>query len=126
LGFWLRLCCAYQQLYRANAIELRRRFDQNKDERNYVKAKNFLEAGTVEFHREKHPDPYKPCTALDGSKWERNVHPPAETCQMTPEEEGWYNDKSNCELRPALATPITLSGGGRAHHLCLPGIRLIE
>ena len=105
------LLCA-QQIYRTNAIELRRRFDQNKNERNYVKAKNFLEAGVEEFHREKHPDPYKPCTALDGTKWERNVHPPAETCQMTPEEEGWYNDKNNCELQPPCDQPHH-QGNGR-------------
>jgi hypothetical protein len=34
------------------------------------------------------------CTALDGTKWERNLHPPAETVQMTPEEQGWYDELS--------------------------------
>jgi len=82
-------------IYIANRIALRERFDNNKHERNYVKAKKMLEDGQAEFKLHKHPDVYKPCQALDGTKWERNIPPPAETCQMTPEEASWYNDKSN-------------------------------
>eukprot|EP00037_Helgoeca_nana_P032555 m.414374 g.414374 ORF g.414374 m.414374 type:complete len:111 (-) comp29333_c0_seq1:200-532(-) len=82
-------------LYRKWGCQIRERFDANKDEFNYLKASALLKAGEAEFAANAHPDRYKPCTALDGSKWERNMHPPVETLAMTATEESWYNDKSN-------------------------------
>ena len=35
------------------------------------------------------------CEALDGTKWERNIQPPLDTCKMTPEEQSWYDDKGS-------------------------------
>lgn len=74
-------------------MEIRDRFEAHKNETNVEVSEKLLLDGEAEFEREKHPDPYKPCTAVGGSKWERNLPPPKWACQMTPEEESWYNDK---------------------------------
>eukprot|EP00036_Acanthoecidae_sp_10tr_P009347 CAMPEP_0182926024 /NCGR_PEP_ID=MMETSP0105_2-20130417/10786_1 /TAXON_ID=81532 ORGANISM="Acanthoeca-like sp., Strain 10tr" /NCGR_SAMPLE_ID=MMETSP0105_2 /ASSEMBLY_ACC=CAM_ASM_000205 /LENGTH=110 /DNA_ID=CAMNT_0025063895 /DNA_START=20 /DNA_END=352 /DNA_ORIENTATION=- len=82
-------------LYRAWGASIRERFDANKGEHNFIKATALLKAGEAELTKHAHPDKYKPCTALDGTKWERNVPPPPEVLVMTPAEEALYNDKAN-------------------------------
>jgi hypothetical protein len=41
------------------AVALRKRFDINVGEKNFLKAREMLFAGQAEFDREKHPDKYK-------------------------------------------------------------------
>eukprot|EP00049_Salpingoeca_infusionum_P021726 m.4309 g.4309 ORF g.4309 m.4309 type:complete len:103 (-) comp4459_c0_seq1:261-569(-) len=69
--------------YKQAAI-LRTRFKEGKAVDNPREALALLEKGEAEFERTKHPDPYIPCTALNGSKWERNTPPPANVCEWDP------------------------------------------
>eukprot|EP00048_Salpingoeca_helianthica_P015120 m.225151 g.225151 ORF g.225151 m.225151 type:complete len:132 (-) comp16627_c0_seq1:143-538(-) len=82
-----------RKLWRQEALALRERFEKHRGETNRIVAQQLLEAGEAEFEREKHPDPYKPCTALDGSKWERNIPPPHWACKPTKQEAEWLADK---------------------------------
>eukprot|EP01147_Barroeca_monosierra_P002438 gene2438-5378_t len=64
-------------LWMKHATELRSKFEANR----YVDlrtAQNLLADAQRDYENNKHPDPYRPCTSLDGSKWERNLPPPAE------------------------------------------------
>eukprot|EP00053_Salpingoeca_punica_P001582 m.34102 g.34102 ORF g.34102 m.34102 type:complete len:113 (+) comp11104_c0_seq1:47-385(+) len=78
-------------LWRAEALKLRARFDANKNA-SVKQAAKLLEDGEAEFFMKKHPDPYKPCVALDGSKWERNVPPPPEVVHTRPDEQEWLSN----------------------------------
>lgn len=63
--------------------------------------------------------PFAACTALDGSKWERNMHPPVETLAMTATEESWYVHR---HISPACAS--ALPGAGYGRHADAPQPRL--
>eukprot|EP00056_Hartaetosiga_gracilis_P021238 m.23328 g.23328 ORF g.23328 m.23328 type:complete len:99 (+) comp8964_c0_seq1:47-343(+) len=69
--------CIDRAFWREEALALRARFEKNRNERNTIVAQKLLEQGEAEFESNKHPDPYTPPTALDGSKWERNIPPPS-------------------------------------------------
>lgn len=47
-----------RDLWREQALDLRERFEANKDERDVKKVKQILEEGKAEFERKKHPFPY--------------------------------------------------------------------
>lgn len=79
-----------RDIWRQEALLLRARFDEAKNETNILKARQLLEEGEAEFERKKHPDPYTFPSAVDGSMYERNVPPPHECLKMTPQEEAWY------------------------------------
>eukprot|EP00042_Codosiga_hollandica_P024859 m.107086 g.107086 ORF g.107086 m.107086 type:complete len:112 (-) comp51692_c0_seq1:149-484(-) len=80
-------------VWRQEAVALRARFDAHKHEHDRARAALLLAQGEAELASSTHPDPYRPPTALEGSKWERNTPPSHETCHATAEEEAWLNDK---------------------------------
>ena len=47
-----------RQSWRKQAVELRMKFDEHKDEKDRKKAIHLLEDGEEEFNFLKHPDPY--------------------------------------------------------------------
>ncbi|XP_004363349.1 NADH dehydrogenase 1 beta subcomplex subunit 9 [Capsaspora owczarzaki ATCC 30864] len=79
-----------RQIWRREALLLRERFDLNKAETNEIKIRDLVEAGEAEFEAKRHPDPYIFPSAIDGSKYERNVPPPPGVLHMTPQEEAWF------------------------------------
>ncbi|XP_003387932.1 PREDICTED: NADH dehydrogenase [ubiquinone] 1 beta subcomplex subunit 9-like [Amphimedon queenslandica] len=80
-----------RRLWRRQALELRDRFDANKDVDHSIALK-LLQEGEAEFERRKHPDPYISPEAPEGTKWERNLPPPPHVLEMTPDEQKWYDD----------------------------------
>ncbi len=92
-----------RQTWRKQALELRMKFDEHKDEKDRNKAIQLLEDGEDEFNFLKHPDPYickhteimikyhhnnSMCIAIapeapEGSKWERNLPPPPWVCMSS-------------------------------------------
>lgn len=78
-------------MWRQEALKLRDRFDAAKDV-SMPRAVQLLEEGEEEFRINRHPEPYTLPTAPGGSKWERNIPPPAEALEMTPEEEEWEKE----------------------------------
>jgi NADH dehydrogenase (ubiquinone) 1 beta subcomplex subunit 9 len=81
-------------VWREEALKLRARFDEHKNERNVRTAVALLEEGERLFEMQKHPEPYISPEAPDGSKWERNMPPPLHVLEMTPEEEKWFREAS--------------------------------
>ncbi|EGD73789.1 hypothetical protein PTSG_05482 [Salpingoeca rosetta] len=63
-----------------HAATIRQRFETHRTA-NPAEAAKLLAAEQAKFESNKHPDPYRPCTSLDGSKWERNCPPPADVVQ---------------------------------------------
>jgi NADH dehydrogenase (ubiquinone) 1 beta subcomplex subunit 9 len=63
-------------LYRYHAVVLRARFDQNKDEKNMVKAKQLLESGEEELFQNRHPQPFKFPNSPGGIAYGREPHVP--------------------------------------------------
>lgn len=49
----------YRHLYRYDAVVLRARFDEHKDESDVAKAKKLLEDGEKELDSRLHPEPFK-------------------------------------------------------------------
>ncbi|THH29662.1 hypothetical protein EUX98_g4515 [Antrodiella citrinella] len=65
-----------RDLWRARAIAVRAEFDRNRDVHDPRALATILAAAEARLADRKHPDPYRPATAPDGTKWERNVPPP--------------------------------------------------
>ncbi|ESN97219.1 hypothetical protein HELRODRAFT_178341 [Helobdella robusta] len=63
-------------LYRYEAVLLRDRFDQNKNECDMVKAKQMLEDGEKELFENLHPQPFKFPNSPGGIAFEREVYYP--------------------------------------------------
>ncbi|CAG8764903.1 587_t:CDS:2, partial [Acaulospora morrowiae] len=66
----------FRELWRPKALEIRSRFEANKNVKSFKHLKSILEETEAELFRFRHPDPYKYPTAPDGTKWERNYPPP--------------------------------------------------
>lgn len=69
LIFGFRSC--YRDKYRFYACMLRARFDENKDEKDMVKATMMLKAGEEEFWAKQHPQPYIFPDSPGGTSYER-------------------------------------------------------
>lgn len=80
-----------RSVWRQEALKLRDRFDEAKNVSMPI-AKQLLRDGEYEFRMHRHPEPYTLPTAPGGSKWERNIPPPEEALEMTPEEEEWERE----------------------------------
>lgn len=62
---------SFRDKYRFNACLLRARFDENKDEKDMVKATMLLKAGEEEFWSNQHPQPYCFPDQPGGTSYER-------------------------------------------------------
>eukprot|EP00127_Corallochytrium_limacisporum_P007031 Clim_evm39s240 gene=Clim_evmTU39s240 len=80
-----------RQDWRDEALKLRDRFDANMYIYDYDKVQKLVEEGEAELESKRHPEPYVRPWDDKGTKFERNIPPPAHICEMTPEEEAWYN-----------------------------------
>ncbi|KXJ10841.1 NADH dehydrogenase [ubiquinone] 1 beta subcomplex subunit 9 [Exaiptasia diaphana] len=84
--------CIGREGWRKEALELRARFDANKEETDRKKIAAIMDQAEVEFEQRKHPYPYLGPTVPDGSKWERNTPPAPHVLMMLPQEEEWYKE----------------------------------
>ncbi|KAH9449954.1 hypothetical protein MJO28_014198 [Puccinia striiformis f. sp. tritici] len=66
----------FRDIWRQKAIEIRVKFERNRDVRDPRAVKKLLHEAEVQLAETEHPDPYRPATAADGTKWERNLPPP--------------------------------------------------
>ncbi|KAG0750350.1 hypothetical protein G6F57_000762 [Rhizopus arrhizus] len=64
-----------RDLWRQKALEIRARFEQNRNITNPKEIKALLEKTEKELQEWDHPDPYRLPTGPDGTKWERNLPP---------------------------------------------------
>ncbi|GAM27398.1 hypothetical protein SAMD00019534_105730 [Acytostelium subglobosum LB1] len=60
----------------ANASDLRSVLKSRKDETNPFLVKKYMKEFESFSNYWDHPDPYIPCDAPGGSKWQRNIPPP--------------------------------------------------
>ncbi|MBW0534901.1 hypothetical protein O181_074616 [Austropuccinia psidii MF-1] len=66
----------FRDIWRQKAIEIRVKFERNRDVKDPRAVSKLLAEAEVEISKFQHPDPYKPPLAADGTKWERNLPPP--------------------------------------------------
>ncbi|KAA1132704.1 hypothetical protein PGTUg99_016716 [Puccinia graminis f. sp. tritici] len=66
----------FRDIWRQKAIEIRVKFERNRDVRDPRAVTKLLHEAELMLAKTEHPDPYKPPTAADGTKWERNLPPP--------------------------------------------------
>jgi len=64
-----------RDLWRQKALEIRHRFEQNRDIATPRQVQRVLSETEKELNDWRHPDPYKFPTQAEGSKWERNLPP---------------------------------------------------
>ncbi|CCG82012.1 Putative uncharacterized protein [Taphrina deformans PYCC 5710] len=68
----------HRDQWRIEAMDIRRRFEENLHVQNPRLLERLLEKTESELQLKKHPDPYIVPTAPGGSKWERNTKPMVE------------------------------------------------
>ncbi|KAI8970504.1 hypothetical protein BDB01DRAFT_815428 [Pilobolus umbonatus] len=64
-----------RDLWRQKALEIRTRFDHNKNITNPKEIQALVQKAEKELQEWAHPDPYKLPTGPEGTKWERNLPP---------------------------------------------------
>ncbi|KAI7907032.1 uncharacterized protein BX663DRAFT_494591 [Cokeromyces recurvatus] len=64
-----------RDLWRQKALQIRARFDQNKNITNPKQIQALVQNTEKELQEWAHPDPYKLPMGPDGTKWERNLPP---------------------------------------------------
>lgn len=64
------------------AIVIQGRFQANKD-KSLVEGKHLVETGMAELLSKRHPEPYIPIAAKDGSSYQRNTPPPPELTEVS-------------------------------------------
>ncbi|PWN33379.1 uncharacterized protein FA14DRAFT_190534 [Meira miltonrushii] len=67
--------CIRRDIWRDRAIEIRTQFERNRHIANPRELAKVLQAAEEALTERRHPDPYKPPEAEDGTKWERNIPP---------------------------------------------------
>ncbi|CAG8827916.1 21570_t:CDS:2, partial [Racocetra persica] len=67
--------CVDREAWRRKAIEIRARFDANKNVNSIKHLRALLEDAENELEKYRHPDPYRYPTAPGGTKWERHIPP---------------------------------------------------
>eukprot|EP01137_Pigoraptor_chileana_P008727 Opistho-2@55970 len=77
-------------VYRQEALKLRVAFEENRGVTDFGKTDRIVARGEDMLKYFEHPDPYRYPTAVGGSKYERNIPPPAQVCAMSPQETAWY------------------------------------
>lgn len=65
------------ELWVEECIQLQKRFRINQD-KSLIEGKHLVEKGMAELLSQRHPEPYIPIYAKDGSSYQRNVPPPPE------------------------------------------------
>eukprot|EP01134_Creolimax_fragrantissima_P007674 CFRG7674T1 len=85
-----RSWCVTFELYREKCLEIRERFDNNKNITNKKQVDRILADTEAELHKIQHPQPYIFPTAPGGSKYERNIPPHLDLCKMKASEYEWY------------------------------------
>ncbi|EKM59277.1 uncharacterized protein PHACADRAFT_25395 [Phanerochaete carnosa HHB-10118-sp] len=65
-----------RDLWRAKALAIRAEFDRNRDVQDPRALAEIFGKAEADLAKRIHPDPYRPPTAPDGNKWERNLPPP--------------------------------------------------
>ncbi|XP_059205866.1 NADH dehydrogenase [ubiquinone] 1 beta subcomplex subunit 9 [Centropristis striata] len=63
--------CVHRDKYRYHAVLMRARFEENREEKDLVKATMLLRAGEEEFWERQHPDPYVFIDSPGGTSYER-------------------------------------------------------
>ncbi|KAJ7734002.1 hypothetical protein DFH07DRAFT_845058 [Mycena maculata] len=84
-----------RDVWRAKAMEIRAQFDYNRNVTDPRQLAQILEQAEAKLAAWKHPDPYIPPTAPNGTKWERNLPPSTESPYAHDEEPssiplGWF------------------------------------
>ncbi|THG98334.1 hypothetical protein EW026_g3829 [Hermanssonia centrifuga] len=64
-----------RDLWRGKALAIRAEFERNRDVRDPRALAAILEKAEADLAERIHPDPYRPASAPDGTKWERNAPP---------------------------------------------------
>ncbi|KAI9471910.1 MAG: hypothetical protein EXX96DRAFT_509693 [Benjaminiella poitrasii] len=64
-----------RDLWRQKALQIRARFDQNKNITNPKQLQALIQSTEKELQEWAHPDPYKLPLGPEGTKWERNLPP---------------------------------------------------
>ncbi|CAO1406825.1 unnamed protein product [Diamesa serratosioi] len=65
-----------RNVYRYQAVMMRARFDENRNERDFRKAQDLLSGGEKELFENQHPQPRKFANSAGGVAFEREVIPP--------------------------------------------------
>ncbi|KAJ7498587.1 hypothetical protein FB451DRAFT_1202396 [Mycena latifolia] len=83
--------------WRAKAMQIRAEFEVNRHVKDPRELARVLEEAEAKLAAWKHPDPYIPPTAPNGTKWERNLPPPTESpyahdepTEFEPIRPGWW------------------------------------
>ncbi|KAG8968113.1 hypothetical protein FRC03_008673 [Tulasnella sp. 419] len=66
-----------RDLWRQRAIEIRAEFERNRDIKDPRAVAEILAKAEARLAKQEHPDPYIPAMFPNGTKWERNLPPPA-------------------------------------------------
>ncbi|WFD35178.1 hypothetical protein MCUN1_002028 [Malassezia cuniculi] len=64
-----------RDLWRADAQRIRADFEHNRNVTNPRELAALLQRAEAHLENYAHPDPYKPPTYVEGTKWERNLPP---------------------------------------------------
>ncbi|KAK9382292.1 uncharacterized protein V2V93DRAFT_366936 [Kockiozyma suomiensis] len=67
-----------RDIWRQQALQIRARFDANKDVSDPRKIRELIVGAEQQLHVNRHPDPYIPPSRPGGSKYERNYPPSLE------------------------------------------------
>ncbi|KIP12778.1 hypothetical protein PHLGIDRAFT_9838 [Phlebiopsis gigantea 11061_1 CR5-6] len=65
-----------RDIWRGKALAIRAEFDRHRDVQDPRALAELFDKAEAELSARLHPDPYRPATAPDGTKWERNAPPP--------------------------------------------------
>ncbi|KAI0650497.1 hypothetical protein C8Q79DRAFT_998329 [Trametes meyenii] len=65
-----------RDLWRARALAIRAEFERNRNVHDPRALAQIFDKAEAALAARKHPDPYRPAEAPDGTKWERNLPPP--------------------------------------------------
>ncbi|KAI0080625.1 hypothetical protein K474DRAFT_146347 [Panus rudis PR-1116 ss-1] len=68
--------CVRRDIWRGRALAIRAEFERNRDVHDPRALAEIFAKAEAHLASRKHPDPYRPPEAPDGTKWERNLPPP--------------------------------------------------
>ncbi|PCH40826.1 hypothetical protein WOLCODRAFT_99359 [Wolfiporia cocos MD-104 SS10] len=67
-----------RDIWRGRAIAIRAEFERNRNVHDPRELAAIFTKAEADLAARQHPDPYRPTSAPDGTKWERNIPPPVE------------------------------------------------
>ncbi|KAK7695391.1 hypothetical protein QCA50_000027 [Cerrena zonata] len=65
-----------RDLWRPRALAIRAEFERNRNVHDPRALATIFAKAEADLESKRHPDPYRPAEAPEGTKWERNAHPP--------------------------------------------------